>query len=49
MGIGVSTWFRADGPNSADEVAYTYADYALAMLTTGTSPDGGGVPTIKDQ
>jgi AcrR family transcriptional regulator len=36
MGIGVSAWFRADGPHSADEVAYTYADYALAMLTAGT-------------
>ena len=39
MGIGVSAWFRADGPHSADEVAYAYADYALAMLTVGTPPD----------
>lgn len=38
MGIGVATWFRADGPSSVDEVAYTYADYALAMLTAETSP-----------
>lgn len=38
MGIGVATWFRADGPSSVDEVAYAYADYALAMLTAETSP-----------
>lgn len=38
MGIGVATWFRADGTNTVDEVAYTYADYALALLTAETSP-----------
>jgi AcrR family transcriptional regulator len=32
MGMGVAAWFRADGPHSADEVAYSYADQALAML-----------------
>lgn len=32
MGIGVATWFRPDGPYSADEVAYTYAEHAIAML-----------------
>lgn len=35
MGIGVATWFRPDGPYSADEVAYTYADHAIAMLCGG--------------
>jgi AcrR family transcriptional regulator len=49
MGIGVSTWFRADGPHSADEVAYTYADYALAMLMAGTSPGHDTVAGIKGQ
>jgi AcrR family transcriptional regulator len=32
MGIGVATWFRPDGPHTADQIAYTYADYAIAML-----------------
>lgn len=39
MGIGVAAWFRADGPHSAEQVAYTYADYTVRMLT-GRSPDG---------
>jgi AcrR family transcriptional regulator len=32
MGIGVATWFRADGPHTADQVAYAYADFAIAMF-----------------
>ncbi|MCW2526258.1 MAG: TetR family transcriptional regulator, partial [Pseudonocardiales bacterium] len=32
MGIGIAAWFRPDGPHSVDEIAYTYADHALAML-----------------
>jgi AcrR family transcriptional regulator len=32
MGMGVAVWFRPGGPHSADEVAYTYADHAVAML-----------------
>ena len=32
MGIGVSAWFRPDGPHTADEIAYAYADYAGMML-----------------
>ena len=32
MGMGVAAWFRSDGPHSVDEIAYTYADHALAML-----------------
>ncbi|MFE4966159.1 TetR/AcrR family transcriptional regulator [Streptomyces sp. NPDC056660] len=39
MGMGVSAWFRPDGPYSAEQIAYTYADYAIRMLT-GRSPDG---------
>jgi AcrR family transcriptional regulator len=35
MGMGVSAWFRADGPHGAEQVAYTYADYAVRMLTAG--------------
>lgn len=33
MGIGVALWFREDGPLSEDEVAYTYGDMALRLLT----------------
>jgi AcrR family transcriptional regulator len=40
MGIGVATWFRADGPHRAEQVAYTYADYTIRMLT-GRSPEDG--------
>lgn len=32
MGTGVATWFRRDGPHTVDEIAYTYADYAIALL-----------------
>lgn len=35
MGLGVAAWFRPDGPNSVDEVAYTYGDHALALLRAG--------------
>ncbi|MFD4559882.1 TetR/AcrR family transcriptional regulator [Streptomyces sp. NPDC058469] len=40
MGMGVSAWFRPDGPHGAERIAYTYADYAIRMLTGG-SPGGG--------
>jgi AcrR family transcriptional regulator len=33
MGMGVSAWFRSDGPHGAERIAYTYADYAIRMLT----------------
>ncbi|MGW3652897.1 TetR/AcrR family transcriptional regulator [Streptomyces sp. NPDC000878] len=39
MGMGVSAWFRPDGPHGAERIAYTYADYAIRMLT-GRSPGG---------
>jgi AcrR family transcriptional regulator len=39
MGMGVAAWFRPDGPNSVDEIAYTYANFALAMLR---GHEGGG-------
>jgi AcrR family transcriptional regulator len=32
MGIGVASWFRSDGPYSADQIAYVYADAALGMV-----------------
>ena len=32
MGMGVSVWFRPDGPASADEVAYAHGDYALRLV-----------------
>ncbi|MFF5229675.1 TetR/AcrR family transcriptional regulator [Dactylosporangium sp. NPDC000521] len=33
MGIGVAAWFRPDGPHSVEQVAYTYADQAIRMLS----------------
>ncbi|GAA2339604.1 TetR/AcrR family transcriptional regulator [Dactylosporangium salmoneum] len=33
MGIGVAAWFRPDGPHSAEQIAYTYADQAVRMLS----------------
>lgn len=35
MGMGVAAWFRCDGQHSVDEIAYLYADFALAMLHVG--------------
>lgn len=35
MGIGVATWFRPDGPHSADQIAYDYADFAIALFQSG--------------
>ncbi|HEY6531978.1 MAG TPA: TetR/AcrR family transcriptional regulator [Acidimicrobiales bacterium] len=32
MGMGVAVWFRADGPATADEVAYAHGDYALRLV-----------------
>jgi AcrR family transcriptional regulator len=37
MGMGVAAWFRADGPHSAEEVAYTYAEFALTLLCPRSS------------
>ena len=33
MGIGVASWFRPDGPYTADEIAYVYADIAVGMAS----------------
>jgi AcrR family transcriptional regulator len=32
MGIGVATWFRADGPLSEDEVSRAYQEFGLRMV-----------------
>jgi hypothetical protein len=32
MGMGVSLWFRADGPLSESQVAYYYGDMALRLV-----------------
>ncbi|WP_019064049.1 TetR/AcrR family transcriptional regulator [Streptomyces prunicolor] len=40
MGMGVSAWFRPDGPHGAERIAYAYADYAIRMLTGWSSSDG---------
>jgi AcrR family transcriptional regulator len=36
MGIGVATWFRPDGEHSADDIAYTYANYALHIVSAAS-------------
>jgi hypothetical protein len=45
MGIGVASWFRSDGPSSVEQVAYTYADQAVRMVSASNGspvrpPDG---------
>jgi AcrR family transcriptional regulator len=47
MGMGVAAWFRANGPHSADEVAYMYADYAIAILGTGPAGVLPGEPVVR--
>jgi AcrR family transcriptional regulator len=32
MGIGISAWFRADGPLTEDEVVSSYGDFALRLV-----------------
>lgn len=39
MGIGVATWFSPDGPRTVDQVAYAYADFALAIFGAVGSTD----------
>lgn len=34
MGLGVSTWFRPGGEFSEDQLAYSYADMAVIVLTS---------------
>ncbi|MDQ1486687.1 MAG: hypothetical protein QOJ62_2380 [Actinomycetota bacterium] len=41
MGIGVASWFRPDGPYSADQIAYVYADIAVGMVSTVPIAPGG--------
>jgi AcrR family transcriptional regulator len=43
MGIGVSAWYRPDGPVSADELVAFYIDLALRMVG---SPDRAGVTVV---
>jgi AcrR family transcriptional regulator len=38
MGIGVSLWFRPDGPMSESVVAYHYADMALRLVGAQSPP-----------
>jgi len=40
MGKGVAAWFRSDGPYSADQIGYIYADIAIGMVT-GVGGDRG--------
>jgi AcrR family transcriptional regulator len=39
MGMGVSLWFRADGPLSESQVVYYYGDMALRLVLPGTYRD----------
>nr|WP_269329720.1 TetR/AcrR family transcriptional regulator [Kineosporia babensis] len=36
MGMGVATWFRAEGEHDIDSLAYSYADMALRMVGLDT-------------
>lgn len=38
MGIGVSQWYRPDGPLSLEEIARDYGDMALRQLGAGPAP-----------
>ena len=49
MGMGVSLWFRADGPLSESQVVYYYGDMALRLVLPRTdghrqAPEGGQSP-----
>jgi AcrR family transcriptional regulator len=48
MGVGVATWFSAAGPRTADQVAYAYAEFALAIFGavegSGQRAAGSGTP-----
>jgi AcrR family transcriptional regulator len=35
MGIGLSTWFRPDGPSTEDEVSEEYQEFALRLVGLG--------------
>jgi hypothetical protein len=44
MGIGVSLWFRSDGPLSESQVVYYYADMALRLVSSAQfGLDGGSL------
>lgn len=32
MGMGISTWYRPDGPVSESEIVYQYGDFALSLV-----------------
>jgi AcrR family transcriptional regulator len=33
MGIGVAAWYRTGGDHSVDQIAYTYAEHAIRIVT----------------
>jgi AcrR family transcriptional regulator len=39
VGTGVATWFRPDGPRTAEQVALELADVALQMVDARRAPD----------
>ncbi|GKQ40250.1 hypothetical protein ALMP_67760 [Streptomyces sp. A012304] len=46
MGIGVAAWFRADGPHSAEQIAYTYAAEAAVLVTRRARRYGHADPAL---
>jgi AcrR family transcriptional regulator len=40
MGIGVATWFDANGAHSSEQVALMYADFAIAVVAGSRSDQG---------
>jgi AcrR family transcriptional regulator len=44
VGTGVATWFRPDGPRTAEQVGSDLADVALQMVDARRGPDRSALP-----
>jgi hypothetical protein len=45
MGIGVSAWYNPSGSVAPDELAATYAEFAVRMLGAGEGAGEGQTPS----
>jgi AcrR family transcriptional regulator len=48
MGIGVSRWFRDDGPLSEAQVAYQYGEFALRIAGANLPPGQANPPALQE-
>jgi AcrR family transcriptional regulator len=48
MGIGVSSWFRDDGPLSEAQVAYQYGEFALRIAGANLPPGQADPPVLQE-